>query len=127
MRILKGILSILLLLVLVTGIAYAYVALTGTIDVTIEENLSFVGDSSFSFTAYPAESTTQTITIANASSNPMEVDITYSILPVTSELSVTMPNKITVPGVGEVDIDLVVSSSKSIAPSSYIVTYEIVR
>ena len=117
-----------MILALTGGAVYAYVALTATGDVTVEECLSWVGDNTFSVTLYPQESQIEALTLANASSQDMEVDFLSTIIPDPgSGMTIDIPNKVTVPGDGQVSFDITISAGKSVAPNSYSVSIEVVR
>jgi len=118
-----------LILVVVGGGVWAYTALTASIEVTVEECLSFVGSSTFSVSLYPQESETVSLTIANASSVDMDIDLVSNITPDprAKGLTVDIPNKITVPASGQVVVDIVMTAGKSVEPGAYSITMEIVR
>lgn len=122
----RVILGTLLILFLLTSGVYAYVALTGHVEVTVSEALSFVGDSDFSLQLYPQEQQTMQVTVANASSVDMEVDINYTVTP-SGHITVSVPNKITAPAHGQISFDIAVSASKSVAPGVYSIDYAIAR
>ena len=119
----------LLILILVGGSVAAYVALTATGDITVEECLSFVGPSTFSVTLYPGESETVQLTVANASSADMSLDLLSTITPDPGlkGLTVNIPNKITVPAIGQVTLDIDIIAGKSAVPGTYNVTIEFDR
>ena len=119
----------LLILILVGGAVAAYVALTATGEITIEECLSFVGPSAFSVSLYPQGSKTAQLTIANAAPDPMDVDLLSTVTPDPGPkgMTVDIPSKITVPATGQTIIDITISAGKSAEPGSYTVTIEIVR
>jgi len=119
----------LLILILVGGSVAAYVALTATVDITVEECLSFVGPSTFSVSLYPQGSETVQLTIANASPDSMDVDLLSTVTPDPGPkgMTVDIPSKITVPATGQTTIDITISAGKSAEPGSYTVTIEIVR
>lgn len=107
----------------------AYVALTATGEVTVEECLSFVGDSTFSVSLYPQESETVQLTIANASSLDMDVDLLSTVTPDPGAkgMTINVPNKVTVPATGQVTVDIVITAGKSAEPTTYTVSIEISR
>jgi len=119
----------LLILVLTGGAVLAYVALTATVEVTVEECLSFVGDNTFSVSLYPQESETVHLTIANASSLSMDVDLLSNVVPDPGAkgMTINIPNKVTVPATGQVTIDIEIIAGKSAEPVAYAVTLEIDR
>ena len=119
-----------LILVVTGGSIYAiYTALTATVDITVEECLSFVGPSTFSVSLYPQGSETVQLTIANASPDSMDVDLLSTVTPDPGPkgMTVDIPSKITVPATGQTTIDITISAGKSAEPGSYTVTIEIVR
>lgn len=128
-RRLKNALISALIITLVSGIgAFAYVALIGRIDVAVPEPLSFVGESEFQVELYPGESQSISITVANASSADLDVDLDYFVFPdPAGHLIVSIPNKITAPGGGEVSVDVTVTILKSATPGAYEISYEIIR
>ncbi len=119
-----------LIFLLLVGIgALAFVAITATGDITVEENLSFVGESTFSVALYPQESETAQLTIANASTIAMIVDLLATIIPDPGNkgLSVEVPNNVTVPASGQVTVDIVITAGKSAEAGVYSITIEIDR
>ncbi len=119
----------LLILAVIGGGVYAYVALTATGDITVEESLSFVGSSTFSVSLYPQESEVAQITVANASSIDMDIDLASTVIPDPGPqgLTVDLPNNVSVPGSGQVVIDITITAGKSAEPQVYSVEIEIVR
>jgi len=117
------------LILLTAGGIYAYQALTGQGQVTVIENLSWVGDSTFEVSLYPQESTTETLTLANASSVSMDVDILNTITPDpgTKGMTITVPNKVTVPASGQVSFDITITAGKSAEPVTYTITFGVER
>ena len=120
----RWLLVTILVLVVVGGGVYAYTALTGTGDITVEENLSFVGDSSFSVTLYPQETDTAQLIVANASSLDMDVDLLSTIDPDPGAkgMTVDIPAKIVAPAEGQITVDIVITAGKSAEPGSYTVS-----
>jgi len=116
-----------LILTMVGGAAYAYVALTAKVEVTIEECLSFVGSNSFEVGIYPGEATTVQVTIANASSADMEVELDKEITPEPDGLTVSMPKKVTIPGQGQETVNVNILVSKSAVPDTYTVSIDFNR
>ena len=129
----KSILRQLIIIILVVGLiavgVRAYVALTGSGDITVTEPLSFVGNSTFSVNLYPLEETTAQLTVANASSSDLSVDLTAVIVPDPGNkgLSVDIPNSIVVPANGQAVIDITISAGKSAVPDTYSVSIMIDR
>ena len=102
--IIRWLLVTLLILLGVGGAVWAYTALTSTGEITVEECLSFVGPSTFSVSLYPQESETVQLTVANASSQAIGVDLLSTVTPDPGAkgLTVGIPNKITAPAIGQV-------------------------
>lgn len=125
----RWLLVTLLILMIVGGSVYAYVALTATGEITVEECLSFVGPSTFSVSLYPLESDTVSLTIDNASSADMSIDLLSTITPDPGPkgLMVDIPKKITAPGNGQVTLDITMTAGKSAVPQVYSVTIEVIR
>ncbi len=125
----RWLLVTLVLLIFAGGGAYAYVALTSTGEVTVEECLSFVGPSTFSVTLYPLESQTVDLTIANASSAAIEIDLISTVIPDPGPkgLTITVPKKIIVPAVGQVVVTIDVDAGKNAEPGVYQVSISIDR
>jgi hypothetical protein len=117
------------LILLTAGGVYAYQALTGQGQVTVVENLSWVGDNTFTVNLYPQESTTETLTLANASSMSMDVDITNTITPDpgTKGMTITVPSKVTVPAGGQSSFDITITAGKSAEPIAYTITFGVER
>jgi len=125
----RWLLVTLLILAVIGGGVYAYTALTAEGDITVEENLSFVGPSTFSVSLYPQESETAQLTVANASSVAMDIDLLSTVMPDPGAkgLTVDLPSKVTAPGNGQVVIDIKITAGKSAEPQVYTVTIEIAR
>ena len=127
MKILRQVIIIILVVGLIAGGVRAYVALTGSGDITVTEPLSFVGNSTFSVNLL--ETTTAELTIANASSSDLSVDLTSVIVPDPGNkgLTVDIPNSITVPANGQAVIDITIMAGKSAVPDTYSVSIVIDR
>ena len=125
----RWLLVTLIILVIIGGFVAAFTALTGTGDITVEENLSFVGPSTFTVSLYPQESEVAQLTVANASSIDMDIDLASTVIPDpgTQGLTVDLPNNVTVPGSGQVVIDITITAGKSAEPQVYSVSIEIIR
>lgn len=94
--------------------AYAYIALTAVGEITIEEPLSFVSGSTFEVELYPQESISHDITVANASSLDLVVDLISTISPDPGGgLTVNVPNKLTIPATGEATASILIVAGKS--------------
>ena len=128
-RILKAILPILVVTAILGGGALAYVALTSTGEITIDECLSFVGDNTFSVSLYPQDSEVVQLTVANASGNDIEIDLLSTIDPDPGAkgLTVDIPTKVTIPATGQGTIDITITAGKSVLPETYVVTIEVDR
>lgn len=122
-------LATLLILFLVGGGTGAYVALTATGDIGLDECLSFVGDSTFSVTLYPQESVTESLTVANASSFDMVADLLSTVIPDPGPKGITVdiPPNITVPATGEITFDITITADKKAEPGTYDVTIQVDR
>lgn len=116
-------------MLIMSGAAYAYVALTGTGQVTVVENLSWVGENTFAVNLYPQESVTKSLTIANASSSAMIADIVSTVTPDPGSkgMSIDMPKTVTVPANGQVPFNITITVGKSAEPITYTITFEIQR
>ena len=125
----RWVLVTLLILLIVGGGVWAYVALTATGEITIEECLSFVGDSTFTISLYPQGSDVGQVTLANASPDAIEVDLLSEVTPDPGPkgLTVDIPAKITVPASGQIAVDITVTASKSVEPGIYTVSIEFDR
>jgi len=125
----RWLLVTLVLLIFAGGGAYAYVALTSTGEVTVEECLSFVGPSTFDVTLYPLESRTVDLTIANASSAAIEIDLISTVVPDPGPkgLTITVPKKVIVPATGETVVIISIDAGKSAEPGVYRVSISIDR
>lgn len=109
-----------LTLMAIVGIgAWAYTALTSEGTVTIDECLSWVGTNTFDVQLYPQGSDTRTLTLANASPDDIDVDLISTITPDLKGVTVSIPNKVTVPATGQASFDVVVNASKSAEPLVY--------
>lgn len=127
-RLKNALISALIILIVASIGVYAYIALMGRIEVEVPEPLSFVGSSDFRVELYPGESVDVSITIANASSANLDVDVGYTASPdPAGHLSVSIPNKITAPGNGQVTFDVTITALKSATPNIYDIDYEIIR
>ncbi len=128
MKSIRWILATLVLLLIVGVGAYAYVALTSTGEVTIDECLSFVGSNTFSVSMYPQGEEIVSLTIANASPDDIDIDLLSSIVPDPGvHMSINVPTKVTVPAVGQVVVDITISAGKSAAPQTYVISIEVDR
>ncbi len=104
----------------------AYTILTMTGQVTVQESIT-VTPTTFTASMYPGESYTQSLTLSNASSVAVDVSFTSSISPVTTEVTLTAPNKVTVPATGSATAQVSVVASKSAAPGAYVVSVGVAR
>ena len=117
-----------LVIAVVGGAAYAYKILTITGEVTVKEAISVVGDTTFSFSLYPQESASKQFTLANASSISLDVSLNYTCTPAPgNNISVTLPNKVSVPATGQANFTVQVTASKSAEPKSYSISIDIER
>ena len=128
-RFAKSLAIALIALLITLGAVWAYTALTSTGDVTVEENLSWVGSNTFSVSLYPQESDTVSLTLANASVIDMDVDLTSTVTPDTGAkgLTISLPNKLTVPGSGQIAFDVDIVAGKNAEPQAYTVEILIER
>ncbi len=130
-RILFGIPLWWLIVTLIVGLsAYAYQALTGRVEQTIQEPLSWVGDNTFTGMMYPKQTTTDTFAIANASpTDSFDVDIIWTITPDVSgkDIVVTVPNKVTISAVSQTSFDVTIAAGKSAVPGVYTVSFGVER
>ncbi len=119
-----------LVILAVVGVgAWAYTALTGTGEVTVVEPLSFVGPSSFTVSLYPQETETATLTVANASSVALDVDLVSVVTPDPGPkgMTIDIPNSITVAAEGQIVVNIDISPGKSAEPGVYNVSIEFAR
>ena len=118
-------------IMVVTGsVAYAaYRALTGTGEVTVIENLSWVGENTFAVNLYPQESVVESLTLANASGVEMDVDIVSTIDPDPGAkgMDIDVPAGVTIPASGQASFDVTITAGKSAEPITYTVTFYIER
>lgn len=128
-RVIRWFLVTLLIMVILGGGVYAYVALTATGEVTVQECLSLVGPNTFSVSLYPLESKTVSLTVANASSQAIDVDLLSTVIPDpgTKGLTIDIPSKLVAPAGGQVTITVIITAGKSAVPQVYSLTIEIVR
>ena len=117
----------LLILMMAMGIVLAYKALTTEIEVTLEECLSFVGDSSFQVLLYPGETDTVQITISNQSSVPIDIDLVSTVTGGAGGLIVDIPKKIIAPADGAITVSINMLASKSAVPGNYLITIDFER
>jgi len=126
--VIRWLLVTVILLTMVAGGAYAYTALTATVEVTVIECLTWVGDSSFTVQMYPQEEVAQQFTLANASSLDMQVDILSTVTPDPgSDITVTVPKSVTIPASGQQTFDITVSASKQAPPVAFTVSLSVDR
>ena len=104
----------------------AYTILTITGNVTVKEPVT-VSPATFEAEFYAGETYTKALTLTNSSSVAMDVSFTSSISPVTTEVSLTAPNKVTVPATGSATAQVSVIASKSAAPGAYVVSIGLTR
>lgn len=105
----------------------AYKALHSEGTVQIDECLSWVGSNTFEVQLYPQESETVTLTIRNVSSLPIDVELVDKINPKIKGLEVTMPDVVTVPAGGDLDVDILVAAGKDCEPGACDVTIDVER
>ena len=117
----------LLILMMTVGVVLAYKALTAEVEVTLEECLSFVGDSSFQVLLYPGETETVQVIISNQASVSIEVDLDSTITGGDGGLTVDIPKKITVASKDETIININILASKSAVPGTYLITIDFER
>lgn len=126
----RSLLVALLALILLVGGVVAYRALTGHVAVQVREPFSFVGPDSIDLGGmYPTESIQATFALANAAPNAIDADLSYIITPdpAGKGFSVAMPNKVTVPGNGQVSFSVTVTASKSAVPGNYMIEFYVER
>jgi len=117
-----------LVLLLIIGVgAAAYVALTSTGEVTIDECLSFVGDNIFSVSMYPQGEEIVQLIIANASPDDIAIDLISEIIPDLKGITIDIPKNLTVPAEGQVIVDITISAGKSASPETYSITIQVDR
>lgn len=127
-RLRNALISALIITLVVAAWVGAYTALTGILQLEVQENLSFVGGSEFQLEGYPGQTLYQEVTVANASPDDMDIDVGYLVSPDPgSDLNIQTPNKVTVPGGGEVTFEITIITSKSAAPMFYEINYQIMR
>lgn len=124
----RWLLVTLLVIGVIGGAAYAYKILTITGEVTVAEAISVVGDTTFSFSLYPQESASKQFTLANASGVSLDVNLNYTCTPDPgNDITVTLPNKVTVPAIGQANFTVQVTASKSAEPQSYSIAINVER
>jgi len=127
-RLKNALVSALIIILVAAAWVGAYTALTGIIQLEVQENLSFVGESEFGLEGYPGQTLYQAVTIANASPDDMNIDVGYMVMPDPgTDLNVNTPKNVTVPGGGEVTFEITIIISNSAAPAFYEINYEIIR
>ena len=124
----RWLLVTLLVIAIIGGAAYAYKILTITGEVEVKEAISVVGDTTFSFSLYPQESASKQFTLANASSISLDVGLSYTCTPDPgNNISVTLPNKVTVLATGQANFTVTCTASKSAEPTSYSISINVER
>lgn len=125
----RWVLVTILILAIIGGGVYAYVALTATGDVTVVEALSWVGSNTFSVNLYPQESVIESLTLANASSVDLTVDFISVVTPDPGPkgLTVSVPNNLNVPATGQASFDITITAGKSAEPQAYTVEIQVDR
>ena len=139
-RLLKGLGIGLLMLALVGGTVYAYVAINITAEVDVQEPISIIsaaGDGTFDIETvtwdigeiYPLDTASINVTLANAASGP--ITLTLATDPVSLDsgnLTFTFENtEIVVPAGGEVSFSISANTTQSLATGSYSVAIQIQR
>ena len=109
---------------LVALAAYTIITITG--QVTVQEAIT-VSPATFSANIYPGETFSQTLTLNNASNVNIDVSFISSITPVTTEVTLSAPNKITVPSLGSTLTNITITASKSAPPAIYTISLALTR
>jgi hypothetical protein len=131
-RLLKGLGMVLLALMLVGGVVYAYTAITVTSEVEVQEPISIVsveGDGAFESDTntwnigeiYPLDTASITITFANASAGTITLTLTANPASLDDDnLSFSFDNEtVDVPGMGTATVTLTANTTQSLAPGNY--------
>jgi len=116
----------LIITLIVTSGALAYQIFSGRVEVTVQEPISKVGTWEFTDDLYPKQSKAYTVTAANASpTDSFDLTILYTISPdiTGKDITVSVPNKITVPAGGQASGDITVTLGKSAVPGKYTITF----
>ena len=123
-------LVVILMVPLAIAMAYTIVTIIGTYQVTEPVTVS---PSSWTVGApgnlfYAGETSTKNVTLSNAASVPIEVDLAETITgPTPDKLTVTFTKKLIVPATGTLIATVIIQASKSITPGEYIVSISVVR
>ncbi len=107
---------------LVAFAAYTIVTLVGvykvTEPITISPSSWTIGAPGVPF--YAGETSTKDVTVTNAASVPIEVDLVETISgPSPAEFTVTFTKKVTVPALGNAVVAVSAKAGKSITPGEY--------
>lgn len=115
---------VLLILLLLSGTAYAaYLITTITGEVKVEEAIT-VSPVSFTMTLYPGESKSQEIELTNASSVAIAVSLNVTV---TGGLDVIVPDSITVKKDKTETFEIEVRAPLDIEPGTYTIKVEVRR
>ena len=118
------------LIPLAVVMGYGIVILVGTYKITEPVTVSpvswTVGAPGALF--YAGETSVKDVTLSNAASVPIEIDMVETITgPTPAELTVTFAKKITVPANDQIMTTVIVKASKSITPGEYTVSISVIR
>lgn len=113
----------LLALLFVTAIG-AYLIITITGNVQVEESITITPDS-FAMTMYPGETQIQEIEIVNSSNIDVTVDINFTVS--SPEIIVTVPDFVDIGPNGTEIFDIEIFAPLDIEPSDFTITIEISR
>lgn len=86
-----------------------------------------MGTNTFEVHLYPQESETVTLTIKNVSSLPIDIELVDKVTPKIKGLNITIPDVVTVPADGQIDVDILVEAGKDCEPGSCDITIDVER
>lgn len=117
-RFIKIALAILIPVLLIGGGVSAYLALTADIQVTTQEALTWVSAHEFEVKLMPGETTEVVMEIHNASTAALPVQLTKSINPFISGLTIVCPDSFTAPANDNIRFNVVITALPSVEVGS---------
>lgn len=124
---LKVFLAVILPILLIGGSVAAYLALTATVDVSVDESLSWVTPNTYSVNLFPGESQTLNLIIHNESSADLTVTLKDKVTPKIKGLEITLPDTLNALAVANTAFDVVIVATAGVEPGTTQLTIDFER